>query len=101
MAQPLSNLLVHLIFSTKERHPFLTSPELLQRTHAYLGGILREVGSPSIVAFDERTSGISAKRPAEQSFALSALGVVFYRIPGPAAQAVISGRLQRLVRWLY
>lgn len=49
MSQSLSNLLVHLIFSTKERHPFLLSPELLQRTHAYLGGILREAGSPSIV----------------------------------------------------
>jgi len=48
MSQSLSCLLVHLIFSTKERHPFLAQNELMLRTHAYLGGILREASCPSL-----------------------------------------------------
>jgi len=39
---------VHLIFSTKERHPFLAQNDLMLRTHAYLGGILREASCPSL-----------------------------------------------------
>src|ERR1700730_11045934 len=49
MPQSLSCLLAHLIFSTKERHPFLAQNELMLRTHAYLGGILREASCPSLV----------------------------------------------------
>jgi putative transposase len=48
MPQSLSCLLVHLVFSTKERHPFLAQNELMLRTHAYLGGILREASCPSL-----------------------------------------------------
>jgi putative transposase len=48
MPQSLSYLLVHLVFSTKERHPFLAQNELMLRTHAYLGGILREASCPSL-----------------------------------------------------
>jgi len=39
MAQSLSALHVHLVFSTKERRPFLQDVELRARLHAYLGGI--------------------------------------------------------------
>jgi len=38
-----SILLYHLIFSTKDRYPFLTS-ELRSEVHAYLGGCLRDAG---------------------------------------------------------
>jgi putative transposase len=48
MPQSLSCLLVHLVFSTKGRHPFLAQNELMLRTHAYLGGILREASCPSL-----------------------------------------------------
>jgi putative transposase len=48
MSQSLSCLLVHLIFSTKERHPFLAQNDVMLRTHAYLGGILREASCPSL-----------------------------------------------------
>ena len=48
MSQSLSSLLVHLIFSTKDRCPFLGKSDLLQPTHAYLGGILRRVQCPAI-----------------------------------------------------
>ena len=42
MPHTVTNLLVHLIFSTKERLP-LINPELENDLHAYLGGILREL----------------------------------------------------------
>jgi putative transposase len=48
MPKSLSSLLVHLIFSTKDRYPFLGKSDLLQPTHAYLGGILRQVQCPAI-----------------------------------------------------
>jgi putative transposase len=48
MPQSLSNLLIHLIFSTKDRYPFLAQNDMLLRTHAYLGGILRESDCPSL-----------------------------------------------------
>jgi putative transposase len=44
MPQSLSNLLVHLVFSTKERFPFLRDPEQRSRMHHYLGGIVNETG---------------------------------------------------------
>jgi REP element-mobilizing transposase RayT len=46
MPQSLSCLLLHLIFSTKDRFPLLRDDDLLTRTHAYLGGILREADCP-------------------------------------------------------
>ena len=49
IAQSLSSLLLHLIFSTKDRYPFLAGNELMVRTHGYLGGILREANCPSLV----------------------------------------------------
>jgi REP element-mobilizing transposase RayT len=40
---------MHLIFSTKDRFPLLGQEDLLSRTHAYLGGILRDMNCPSLV----------------------------------------------------
>jgi putative transposase len=48
MPQSLSCLLLHLIFSTKDRFPLLRDDDLLTRTHAYLGGVLREADCPSL-----------------------------------------------------
>jgi putative transposase len=45
--QSLSSILIHLVFSTKHREPFITTniePEL----HSYLAMILREFNSPAI-----------------------------------------------------
>jgi len=39
MPQSLANLLVHLVFSTKNRQPFLCEPELRDEMHRYLAGI--------------------------------------------------------------
>jgi putative transposase len=43
MAQTFTNLLSHLIFSTKDRMPLIL-PEFRPHLHAYLGGIIRELG---------------------------------------------------------
>jgi len=40
MPQSLANILVHTIFSTKDRYPFLRDKALREELHRYLGGIL-------------------------------------------------------------
>ena len=40
MAQSLAKILLHLVFSTKERRPFLKNQPLRDELHRYLGGIL-------------------------------------------------------------
>jgi putative transposase len=40
MAQSLAKILLHLVFSTKERRPFLKDPAVREELHRYLGGIL-------------------------------------------------------------
>jgi putative transposase len=47
MPQSLSKVLVHLIFSTKNREP-LVGPETCPRLHAYIVGILDNLKSPSL-----------------------------------------------------
>jgi REP element-mobilizing transposase RayT len=42
MAHTFSNLLVHVIFSTKDRIP-IVHPDWLPELHAYLGGVVREL----------------------------------------------------------
>ena len=48
MAQSLSKVLVHLIFSTKNRFAFLPNPEFRRRMHAYVARVLNELDSPAI-----------------------------------------------------
>ena len=48
MPQSLSQLYSHLIFSTKDRYPFL-KVDLRQRVHAYLATTLRDMGSQYVV----------------------------------------------------
>ncbi|MCW1913171.1 IS200/IS605 family transposase [Luteolibacter sp. GHJ8] len=50
MPQSLTNLLIHLIFSTKDRQPFFSDPQLLVELHHYLGGIVNHHGGNSIIA---------------------------------------------------
>ncbi|WP_265594545.1 IS200/IS605 family transposase [Haloferula sp. BvORR071] len=45
----MTNLLVHLIYSTKDREPFLSNPELRMELHHYLGGVVNEHGGRSII----------------------------------------------------
>ena len=47
MPQSLANVLVHLVFSTKERRPLLRD-DVRSKLHAYIIGILENHGSPSL-----------------------------------------------------
>ena len=47
MAHTFSNLLVHIIFSTKDRVGSI-HPEWRSELHAYLGGIVRELGGKAV-----------------------------------------------------
>lgn len=48
MPQSLSQLYAHLIFSTKDRFPFLED-DIRHRVHGYLAPTLRDMGSPFVV----------------------------------------------------
>src|SRR5258706_9063542 len=48
MAHTFTNLLVHVVFSTKDRVPTLDS-ELKKRLFPYIGGIIRELGSTALL----------------------------------------------------
>ena len=50
MPQSLSVVYIHLVFSTKERRPFLRETGLRQSVHAYLGEISKRLDCPPIVA---------------------------------------------------
>ena len=43
MAQSLAKILLHLVFSTKERRPFLRDQPVREALHRYLGGILAKL----------------------------------------------------------
>ncbi|HEY3378085.1 MAG TPA: transposase [Armatimonadota bacterium] len=47
MAGSIAALYYHIVFSTKERLPFLT-PQIAPRVHEYLGGIIRSQGGISL-----------------------------------------------------
>ena len=47
MPQSLSSILVHLVFSTKNREPYIT-PEIESELHAYLAAVFRECHSPAL-----------------------------------------------------
>ncbi|MCX6873424.1 MAG: IS200/IS605 family transposase [Verrucomicrobia bacterium] len=49
MSQSLSAVYLHLVFSTKDRHPFLRDPALRAETHAYLGGISKQLDCVPII----------------------------------------------------
>src|SRR5713226_6917313 len=47
MPQSLSSILIHLIFSTKNREPFIT-PAIEAELHPYMASIFRALKSPSL-----------------------------------------------------
>ncbi len=48
MSQSLAQIYLHVVYSTKERRPFLQSDGMLTRMHEYLGGICRDLGCPAV-----------------------------------------------------
>jgi hypothetical protein len=49
MPQSLSKILLHVVFSTKERRPFLREPALRGELHEYLGGILKQIDCQPLI----------------------------------------------------
>jgi REP element-mobilizing transposase RayT len=49
MAQSFSQIYLHVVFSTKNRAPFLRDRVLHKRTQAYLAGTCRNLHSPSLI----------------------------------------------------
>jgi putative transposase len=49
MPQSLAKILVHTVFSTKERRPFLRDKALRAGLHCYLGGILTNLDCQPII----------------------------------------------------
>ena len=49
MPQSHTQLYAHLIFSTKDRHPFLDI-SVRERVHAYLATLVRDMDSPYVIA---------------------------------------------------
>ena len=49
MPQSLAKILVHTVFSTKDRRPFLRDTALRQELHHYLGGILKKLDCQPII----------------------------------------------------
>jgi putative transposase len=50
MPQSLSVVYIHLVFSTKDRRPFLRDPKLRASLHAQLGEISKRLDCPPILA---------------------------------------------------
>lgn len=48
MPQSLANIYIHLIFSTKERFPYLTK-EVRPDLHAYMAAVLANLNSPAVL----------------------------------------------------
>ncbi len=49
MSQSLANILIHIVFSTKGRIPFLQDPDIRSQMHAELGGTSKSVNCPPII----------------------------------------------------
>jgi len=49
MSQSLAKILIHAVFSTKERRPFLRDQVLREEMHHYLGGILKNLQCQPII----------------------------------------------------
>ena len=49
MPQSLAQIYLHIIFSTKDRRPFLRDATLREKTHAYLSGACRQLDCPSLL----------------------------------------------------
>jgi putative transposase len=49
MPQSLSAVYIHLVFSTKERRPFLREQATREALHSYLGGVSKQLDCPPII----------------------------------------------------
>jgi len=57
MPQSLSVVYIHLVFSTKERRPFLRDQRIREKAHAYLGEVSKRL------EFSRGVTGLVAQTP--------------------------------------
>src|SRR5689334_12344523 len=50
MPQSLAQVYLHIVFSTKDRYPWLKTMELRQDVHAYLSAMLNPMGCPCLIS---------------------------------------------------
>ena len=92
MPQALANILVHTIFSTKHRQPFLQDRSLRMELHRYLGGILAKMScAPVVVGGVEDhvhlLSGLArTTQPAEMVKELKRGSALWLKTKGPQFQ---------------
>ena len=90
MPQSLSVVYIHLIFSTKERRPFLRNPNLRHDAHAYLGEISKRLDCPPIVVGGVEDSRASPSPPTPTSITLIPLTPIPLKYPNPKMKIVPS-----------
>ena len=49
MPQSLARVVLHVVFSTKNREPFLKDDDVRRRLHAYMAGVLQRIGCEPIL----------------------------------------------------
>lgn len=49
MSQSLTQVYLHIVFSTKHREPFLKDQSIRENLHAYLAGTCKNLESPSLI----------------------------------------------------
>jgi len=49
MPQSLVQIYLHIVYSTKDRRPFLSNKQLRDRTHAYLAGTCSKLKCPAVI----------------------------------------------------
>ena len=49
MPQSLAQIYLHIVFSTKQRQPFLSDTQMREQMHAYLAGICKNLHSPALI----------------------------------------------------
>ena len=49
MPQSLARIVLHVVFSTKNRVPFFKDPDVRARLHAYMAGVLQNIGCAPIL----------------------------------------------------
>jgi len=49
MSQSLSSVFLHIVFSTKERFPFLSDEDVRRQVHAFLEGIAKKLNCPPLL----------------------------------------------------
>ena len=80
MPQSLAQIYLHVVFSTKNRFPFLQDLEFRPRVHAYLAGICRNLNCPSL-----RTGGVD-DHVHNKPYTPSGRGIMWLTFPGCAAR---------------